>query len=503
MNEQASRPLDCFGESRQPCERRSCITRRRPNGVSMSRGTASLLATAALSLSTPVTTAFAETAKAPLTLHAGAPSRVVDLSASADLAGSSPSLASFVPPGDFDPSFGAGGIALYELSGATLGTDSVLVQPDDRIVVTGSFRTNTGCGVYAARYNADGTVDTTFAGGMGLVTTTLASGLCNASSARGALQPDGKIVIASTRDQGAATDFALVRYTASGAPDTTFGSGGLVIYNYVMFDHAIDVAIQPDGRILLAGSSSNNTNLDFVVARFTSTGALDSTFGVGGRATYDFPSGRNDSMTDMALQPDGKVLAVGLTYAIGASPDFGLVRFTASGALDSSFGGGGALKIDVFGSTDQAMAVAVQTDGKILVGGNAYYPSGSQYYMALLRLNANGTAFDSTFNGNGQAYLSFGPTNNIISRLAVQADGKIVAGGYTSLTSRGNNYDAALLRFLPTGPLDSTFAGGGGFMYEGFVDSHDLTGGLGFQSDGKLIAGGLSDKYIRLSRHGN
>ncbi|NMO15911.1 hypothetical protein HPC49_24205 [Pyxidicoccus fallax] len=449
-----------------------------------------------------MTTAFAGAAEAPLTLHAGPPSRVMDLSASADFAGSGPSLASLVAPGDFDPSFGTGGMALYQLSGATLRVDSVLVQPDDRLVVTGRLRSSTGCGVFASRYNADGTVDTTFAGGTGLVTTLLASGTCNATPAPAALQPDGKIVIASTRDQAGPTDFALLRYTASGAPDTTFGSGGLVIYNYVMYDHATDVAIQPDGRILLAGASSNNTNLDFVVARFTSTGALDSTFGFGGRATYGFASGSNDSLSDMVLQPDGKVLVVGLTYTPG-TPDFGLVRFTASGALDSSFGSGGALKINLFGSTDQAMAVAVQTDGKILVGGNAYYPAGSQYYMTLLRLNASGTAYDTTFNGSGQAYLSFGPTDNIITHLAIQADGKIVAGGYTSLTSRGYNFDAALVRFLPTGALDSSFAGGGGFTYEGFTDSHDLTGGIGFQSDGKIIVGGTSANSIRLSRHGN
>ncbi len=465
----------------------------------MSRENMPLLAMAALFLSAPVTTAFA--GAAPLTLNAGAPSQVVDLSASSDVARSGPSLASLVAPGDFDPSFGAGGIALYQVSGATLIPDSVLVQPDDRIVVTGNVRTSTNCGVFASRYNADGTIDTTFAGG--LVTTMLSSGVCNAPPARAALQPDGKIVIAATRDPGGATDFALLRYTASGALDTTFGSGGLVIYNYVMYDQSRDVVIQPDGRILLSGTSSNNTNSDFVVARFTSTGALDGTFGVGGRSVYGFASGSNDSVTDMALQPDGKVLVVGLTYSPGTLPDIGLVRFTASGALDSTFGGGGALKINVFGSTDQPQAVAVQTDGKILVGGNAYYPAGSQYYMTLFRLNANGTAFDTTFNGTGQVFVSFGPVYNMISQLAIQADGKIVADGYTSLTARANNYDAALLRFLPTGGLDSSFLGGGAFTFEGFTDSDDRGAGIGFQSDGKIIEGGYSGGYIRLSRHGN
>jgi uncharacterized delta-60 repeat protein len=381
------------------------------------------------------------------------------------------------------------------------------VQPDDKIIVSGSIRTNVGCKVYVARYNADGSVDTTFVGGTGIAVTQVDTSL-NGHSAHAALQADGKIVVASVREYTTgvgATDFVLLRYTASGVLDSTFGVGGMTVYNNVVFDYASGVAIQPDGKIILAGSSSNNSDLDFVVLRFTTTGVIDSSFGYGGKTSYGFATGSNDSLSSIALQPDGKIVAVGRTSNPSSTPDFTLVRFTASGALDSSFGGTGALRINFFNSTDQAMAVAVQTDGKILVAGNTHYPAGGSYYLVLIRLNATGS-FDNTFNTTGQAYLQFEPASNmgnIIESLKIQGDGKILAGGHVSLPSTGGNFDVALLRFLSNGSLDSSFLGGGGFSFDGYSNSHDLTADVQLQSDGKIIVGGSSTGAIRLTRHGN
>lgn len=466
----------------------------------MLRGCSSLLA-AALLVSVPTVEAAP---KDPQSWPVGDPAQLLDLSSL-----HSPSLApqSLVAAGDFDPTFGSGGMALYSLGTTATSVDSTLVQPDNKIIVSGSIRTNTGCKVYVARYNADGSTDTTFAGGTGIAVTQVDTSL-NGHVARAALQADGKIVVASVREYTTGigeTDFLLLRYTASGVLDSTFGSGGLRVYNNVVFDYSSAVAIQPDGKILLAGSSSNNSDLDFVVLRFTTTGALDTSFGIGGKSTYGFAAGSSDRLNSIALQPDGKIVAVGLTSNPSSTPDFGLVRFTASGSLDSSFGGTGALRINFFNSTDQAAAVAVQTDGKILVAGNTYYPTENSYYLVLLRLNAAGS-WDSTFNGTGRTYIQFEPStsmSNIIKSLKIQADGKILAGGHVSLPSRGANFDVALLRFLSNGSLDSSFLGGGGFYFDGYSDSHDLTADVQLQSDGKLIVGGSSTGAIRLTRHGN
>ena len=405
-----------------------------------------------------------------------------------------------VTPGDFDASFGSGGLALYSVTSFNnLTSDSMVLQADGKIVGSGTLKDSNGCYVFVARYNSDGSPDGTFAGGSGISITQISVN-SNCYSAHVDLQSSGKLVVAATRDDSSSSDFVLLRYHANGSLDSTFGVGGMVVHNYVLHDQARDVVVQPDDKILLAGFSSNNNNTDFVIVRFTSSGYVDTSFGFSGRAILDFNNGSNDNLSEIALQPNGKILAVGYTFSSSA-PDFALARFHSSGSRDYSFGSSGRQILDIFGSTDIAHAIAVQSDGRILVAGDAYHSSLSRYYMTILRLNSNATAFDSSFGNSGATYVSFGPTWNVISDVALQSDGKIVAAGYTD--ARNANYDVALLRYNSNGSLDSAFLGDGGFSFDVPTNSHDLGKSLAIQNDGKILVGGDSSDRIMFTRHWN
>jgi uncharacterized delta-60 repeat protein len=195
-----------------------------------------------------------------------------------------------------------------------------------------------------------------------------------------ALQPDSKLVVAGVSLASGSNDFALARYHRDGALDTTFGAGGTVRTDFVpafggSSDVAYALALQPDGKIVVAGVSNGNGSNDFALARYHHDGALDTTFGAGGTVTTDF--GGNDIAYAVALQPDGKIVLAGHSASSGFPPPaiFALARYTATGALDPSFGSGGKVTTDFCSfnvcenTHDQAYALVIQPDGKIVAAG--------------------------------------------------------------------------------------------------------------------------------------
>ena len=291
------------------------------------------------------------------------------------------------------------------------------------------------------------------------------------------IQPDGKFIAAGAAN----SNFAVVRYNGNGSLDASFGSGGKVITDFGGSDAALAVALQPDGKIVAAGSSSNN----FALARYNADGSLDSTFGSGGKITTDF-FGFSDSAQAVIIQPDGKIVAAGIARPAVSIGDFGLVRYNSNGSLDTTFGNGGKVSTDFNGQYDGANALVLQADGKLVAAGYAGVvnnPSGWNVYdNALVRYNPDGS-LDSTFGSGGKVVTDFvgpeGEQDNGISVLVVQADGKLVAAGYTSL------YDISytiLTRYNTNGTLlDTTFFGSSRFGY--FT-------GLALQADGKIVASG-------------
>lgn len=391
-------------------------------------------------------------------------------------------------PGDLDPSFGIGGKVTTDFAvGLSDLADAVVLQQDGKIVTAGLA----GVDFALARFNPDGTLDTGFGTG-GKVTTDFA-GFDQAFAIM--LQPDGKLVAAGVANQGSGdANFALARYNPDGALDTSFGSGGKVSTDFAGRDDvALDLVLQADGKIVVVGRMAldigppHGLSLDFALARYNPDGTLDTSFGSEGKVTTDFADG-SDGASTLILQPDGMLVAAGGASGTTGFPDFALARYNSDGTLDTGFGIGGKVTTDFGGFFDEISEIRLQQDGKLVAAGTA----GSLYDFdfALARYNPSGS-LDSTFGTGGKVMTDFFGCCDSGSALVIQSNGKLVAAGTAS-------NDFALARYNPDGTLDMGF-GTGGEITTDFAGSSDGAFALLLQPDGKLVAAGTTDDFA-LSR---
>jgi uncharacterized delta-60 repeat protein len=290
-----------------------------------------------------------------------------------------------------------------------------------------------------------GSMDTSF-GNSGNVTTDFGGGEDNARGI--AIQPDGKLVTAGSAEDrsgpGWANDFALARYNTDGSLDTSFDGDGKVTTDFAGWsDEAYAVALHEDGKIVAAGSAWDGTTVDVALARYNSDGSLDASLDGDGKVFTDFDSGWWDVAYDVALHEDGKIIAVGTTYY----GDFALARYNTDGSLDTSFDGDGKITTDFdSGLADYANAVAVQQDGKIVAAGYTWNDTTGMSDQALARYNSDGS-FDTKFNrGSGKVSTALGHGASI-EDLAIQQDGKIVSAGRR--INDATYYDFSLVRYQP------------------------------------------------------
>ena len=250
------------------------------------------------------------------------------------------------------------------------------------------------------------------------------------------LQPDGKIAVAGRRNKPAPNgnfDFALARYESNGASTLTFGTAGLVTTDFGgSVDRAFAMALQPDGKLVVVGDS----DASFALARYNPNGSLDESFGAGGKVVTSF--GGADQASAVILQPDGKIVVAGQTDT-GLSIDFALARYMPDGSLDAGFGSGGRVTTNFVGNSDDlGSAVALQPDGRIVVGGT------SEDNFALARYTPEGV-LDSSFGTEGKVTTNLGG-EDLLHALALQPDGSIVAVGESA-----DHF--ALARYQAFGPL--------------------------------------------------
>lgn len=266
------------------------------------------------------------------------------------------------PDGSLDPSFDGDGVALTNVSPGTDISTAVALQTDGRIVAAGVSNGSTSTVI---RYNADGSLDTTFDGdGIALTPEFVqANGV--------AVQTDGRILTAnfSAFSNG---NFGVARYNADGSPDTSFGTAGngTTITDFGNNDRAYDVALQTDGKVVVVGHTDNGGALSqFAVARYTTSGALDTSFGLNGRQTNTIDGLPQGEAFAVAIQANGKILAAGRS---GPSPnnDFALARYNTNGTLDTSFGGDGTVRNDLDNDSDSGRDVALYPDGRIVMAGS-------------------------------------------------------------------------------------------------------------------------------------
>jgi uncharacterized delta-60 repeat protein len=233
----------------------------------------------------------------------------------------------YLPNGTLDTTFGGAGKVTTNI-GILNSANAVTLQPDSKIVVAGQALINDSWDIALARYLPNGTLDTTFSGD-GKVTTSFAGSGFSDSANAVTLQPDGKIVVAGTSDFPPG-DFTLARYLPNGTLDTTFSGDGKVTTEFGGYDEAFAIVLQPDGKIVVAGRSSINGNTSFALARYLPNGTLDATFSSDGKVTADFGSGGWDEASALAIQPrDGRLVVAGYSEETRGSSAFALARYHA------------------------------------------------------------------------------------------------------------------------------------------------------------------------------
>ncbi len=276
---------------------------------------------------------------------------------------------------------------------------------------------------------------------------------------------------------------------AAGDLDPTFGTGGKVSVKL----GGQSAVVQPDGKVVVVGNTVNAGNVDFSVSRYNSDGSLDTTFGTDGKVATDF-NGGSDLGYSVTLQSDGKIVVSGEAdkNAFGTK-DFAVGRYNSDGSLDTSFGTNGKVTTDFNGSDNVGFGSTLQSDGKVVVAGYARSATGTRNDFALSRYNIDGS-LDTTFGTNGKVITEFGPTESDItssngSKVTVQSDGKILLTGSSGSVSGSNGADFALSRYNSDGSLDTTF-GTNGKVTTDFNGKDDSATKVIQQSDGKIVLAG-------------
>jgi uncharacterized delta-60 repeat protein len=390
-------------------------------------------------------------------------------------------------PGQLDTMFSGDGKQTVKVSNAGIpdldSASSVAVQPDGKIVLAGtafgaSFTVFKAFGV--VRLNADGTPDLSFSGDGQTI-----SLLGDDDVVRGlALQPDGKIITVGSTSVSMNYEFAILRLNADGTPDSGFGNNGELVIGFdvgggIKADEASAVVVQPDGKIVVVGSAQvASSNLDFAAVRLFPNGDLDPSFGPGGKRTIAFDLGGNksDLATCVALQTDGKIVLAGNAQGTGGNADFALARLNSDGTLDASFGLSGKSTISA-STADQFLAVALQADGKIVAAGRRTASSPGAF---VTRWNTDGK-LDTGFADQGSTFV-YGAS---VTGVAIQPDGRIVIVCVSAFSDEG----FVVQRRTPTGDYDGTF----NIQTIGFDiggSKEEFAQAVALQPDGKIVVAG-------------
>jgi uncharacterized delta-60 repeat protein len=312
-----------------------------------------------------------------------------------------------------------------------------------------------------------------------------------------AIQPDGKIVVAGQSGVYPLFHSALARFEVDGTLDASFGDGGKVVAALdAGGDQLSAVAVQRDGKLVAAGALiHDNFQVAFLLARFQADGSLDPAFGDSGSVVETFGD-QSAAASAIVVQPDGKIVVVGFS---GAGPyselnDFAIARYDRDGSLDPSFGYGGKTLTHfpgVYNTGSRATSAVLQTDGKLLVAGT-YKNEGTPREFAMARYLSNGS-LDPTFGSQGRLTTSLGGADALALGIQLQWDGSIVLAG--TFETAHHDHDFALVSYGPNGALDTSFGNGGRVIDDLFDGSDDIAYDLALQVDGKLIATGRTGQY--------
>ncbi|MBS1745722.1 MAG: T9SS type A sorting domain-containing protein [Bacteroidetes bacterium] len=416
-------------------------------------------------------------------------------------------------PGTLDTTFGEEGKVLSTtLLGLPYAAQSIIVEKDGDILV-GSGE---GTAFLLKQFLNNGYPDSAF--GNAGETRTKFENYLDAYIISVSVTNDNKIIAAGIGDGGLGShnsDILLARYFENGKLDSSFGTNGKVIGNFNLIEIISCMKITNEGKILVAGycEAGEDGKDNCFLAQFNSDGSVDTNFGDSGKVITDVDSFYQSYINSIAITPDGGIIAAGSAKYI---PNFKqdqmlLAKYTADGKPDTGFGNNGLVFTNVGPDADYAYAVAIQNDGRIVVGGVANYFALDSAAMAVVRYNIDGS-LDQSFNNTGFLSIFFGTDNAVAKALVIQPGGNFILGG-----SKGPDYssppnyaaaDFALASVTKDGKIDSSF-GSNGVVTTDFSGNQDGCYALALQADGKIIAvGGSVDPnlqigYIALARYNN
>jgi len=404
--------------------------------------------------------------------------------------------------GALDASFDTDGIVTHNSAAGGNAHDfgnSVAVDSSGRIVVTGYSRGATSYDDMAIwRYNSDGTLDTTFDTD-GIVTHHNAAG--GGSSDYGysiAVDSSGRIIVAGYSYSGSSADMVIWRYNANGTLDSSFDSDGIVTHHNAVGgndDMGYSLALDSSGRIIVAGKSHNGSNDDMAIWRYNSDGTLDTTFDTDGIVTHNSAAGGNgdDMGYSLALDSSGKILVTGYSYN-ATNTDMAIWRYNSDATLDTTFGTGGFVTHNSAAGGnwhDKGNSIAVDSSDRIVVTG--YSRGGSNYDMAIWRYSSDGT-LDSSFDTDGivtHNSAAGGNGDDHGNSVALDSSGRIVVIGRSS---NGSNDDMTIWRYSSDGTLDTTFDTDGIVTHNSTAGGNSNDEGYSITTDstGKIVVAGYS-----------
>jgi uncharacterized delta-60 repeat protein len=403
-----------------------------------------------------------------------------------------------------DPSFGVSGVQQIAMVGMPGGTSSdldrdygrtIALSPTGEIVFAGEWYSGNSYDFALVRLSATGSLDASFGTG-GKVTQ---HGFSAAAPLRGVvIDVSGNITVAGALSSFAGT-YAIARLTSQGAPDTSFGGTGYVTTSVV---HPVadsvtvfqPIGVQSNGKVIIGGGDATPTS-NFVLARYGVNGQLDTTFGTGGIATLAVSSGA-DIITSLRVLPDDRILAAGVgnkNMLPWEAGEFAVALFEPDGTPVTSFNGTGFATVDIYPEGGRPNGVTMQPDGKVVAIGclSCDYNVASKVNTVVVRFLPNGS-LDTTFNVDGIRELNFDPQIDIGYDVVVDSNGMLViSGGLAVQQQAGRMYVA---RLLPDGELDQCFAPGGIFSsypVQGFTGNDQATS-VQLASDGSILAAGAT-----------